>query len=145
MTGANEFWKIYKLDVIAFTTGISSGSTRRDLPFGREKYAAIVEIERIHKWDVLMVTTGEIWGQIADGRRDRFIEAARRTIPRAKIKISRRGIRLVGTVSIEKSELLSSMLDKGISTRCSTPSITSAAEIVPGRAEGAVTSTNMCG
>jgi preprotein translocase subunit SecA len=124
MTEANEFWKIYKLDVIAIPTNRNLQRINHpDVIYRseREKYAAIVEeIERIHKWDVLMLDNKEeLWGQIARETDDaiEFMPKGSRqkeTIPRTKIKeISRRGRPvLVGTVSIEKSELLSSMLDK---------------------------------
>jgi len=124
MTEANEFWKIYQLDVIAIPT--NRGLQRINYPdviyrTEREKYNAIVEeIERIHKWDILLLDNKqELWGQIVR-ETDEAVEflpkgsRQKETIPRSKIKdISHRGRPiLVGTVSIEKSELLSSMLDK---------------------------------
>ena len=77
MTEANEFWKVYKLDVIAIPT--NRGLTRQSFPdvifrTDREKYNAILdELKEVHE-------TG-------------------RPI-------------LVGTTSIEKSELISDMLGK---------------------------------
>ena len=77
MTEANEFWKVYKLDVIAIPT--NRGLTRQSFPdvifrTDREKYNAILEeLREVHE-------TG-------------------RPI-------------LVGTTSIEKSELISDMLKK---------------------------------
>jgi preprotein translocase subunit SecA len=124
MTEANEFWKIYKLDVIAIPT--NRGLKRinnADVIYRseREKYEAIVEeIERMNKWDILLLDNKEeLWGQIAR-ETDDTVEIVpkggrqKETIPRSKIReISRRGRPiLVGTVSIEKSELLSSLLDK---------------------------------
>ena len=127
MTEAGEFWKIYKLDVIAIPT---NETLRRfsnpDVIYrsDREKYTAIVEeIERIHKWDVLV--TGrheEVWGTILK-EHDGQIEfrprgsKERQTIPGSKVRETHRRGRpiLVGTVSIERSELISGMLDqKGI-------------------------------
>ena len=57
MTEASEFWKIYKLDVIAIPTNKPLHRVNNpDVIYRseREKYEAIVdEIERIHKWDIL--------------------------------------------------------------------------------------------
>jgi preprotein translocase subunit SecA len=124
MTEANEFWKIYKLDVIAIPP--NRGLKRINHPdvihrTEREKWIAVAdEVERIHRWDTLALTDGNwlmgrIVGETADevrceprGARD--VEV----IPRGKIKeIQRRGLPvLVGTVSIEKSERLSALLEK---------------------------------
>jgi len=127
MTEAGEFWKIYKLDVIAMPTN----KPLKRLNFAdsiyrseREKYNAIVnEIERINKWDVLELGgDSEIRGTLAREEEDRVEivpkgSKAPEWIERKQIKdISRRGRPiLVGTTSIEKSELISRMLDmKGI-------------------------------
>ena len=89
----------------------------------REKYAAIAdEIERMHKWDVLVdeqrrrVSSAR---SSSENRRRRRVpgereQATARSIPESKIEeIERRGRPiLVGTVSIERSELISGMLDK---------------------------------
>jgi preprotein translocase subunit SecA len=130
MTEASEFWKIYKLDVIAIPT--NRELTRINNPdviyrTEHEKYAAIAEeIERIHKWDVVETKDGELQiGEIVK-ESDDAIEyvpanssgsskhAKRETIPKAKVAaVSRRGRPiLVGTVSIEKSERISRMLDQ---------------------------------
>ena len=57
MTEATEFWKIYKLDVIAIPTNRPMRRINHpDVIYlsEREKYEAIAdEIERIHKWDVV--------------------------------------------------------------------------------------------
>jgi len=127
MTEAAEFWKIYKLEVIAIPT---NKPLRRinypDVVFrtAREKYNAIVdEIERMHKWDVLVSQQGEEALGLIVREDQQQIEfqphGARQTqiIPKSKIKhIERRGRPiLVGTVSIERSELLSKMLsERGI-------------------------------
>jgi preprotein translocase subunit SecA len=124
MTEANEFWKIYKLDVIAIPP--NRGMKRINHPdviyrTEKEKWVAVAdEVERIHRWDTLALTDGS-WrmGRIVNeseteidfedkGGRDR------EKVPRAKIKeIQRKGLPvLVGTVSIEKSERLSSLLEK---------------------------------
>jgi preprotein translocase subunit SecA len=131
MTEAGEFWKIYKLDVIAIPTNRTL--TRQNFPdviyrSEREKYNAIVEeIERIHKWDVVETKDGQRhYGEIvkeseeaielvpADNVASSKQSRNRQTIPRATIAVvSRRGRPiLVGTVSIEKSEKLSHMLNQ---------------------------------
>ncbi len=124
MTEAAEFWKIYGLDVIAIPTNrVLRRINNPDVIYRteREKHIAIVEeIERIHKWDVLLLDSGqERWG-IIHGEDDDTVEfmpkgsKQREKIPRESIRrIERRGRPiLVGTVSIERSELISKMLDK---------------------------------
>ncbi|MBN1395688.1 MAG: SEC-C domain-containing protein [Pirellulales bacterium] len=124
MTEAAEFWKIYKLDVISVPT--NKPLRRLNHPdviyrSEREKYAAIAdEIERMHKWDVLVNEKNEeYFGKIIH-ETDERIEfqprggKERETIPKKAIKeIERRGRpMLVGTVSIERSELISGLLEK---------------------------------
>ena len=124
MTEASEFWKIYKLDVIAVPTNRpmkrlnSPDVIYRTEP---EKFAAIAdEIERMHKWDVLQNDKGEEYlGKIIH-ETDDHVEFQpkgakdRETIAKTKIKaIDRRGRPiLVGTVSIERSELIAGLLEK---------------------------------
>jgi len=124
MTEATEFWKIYKLDVIAIPP--NRGMKRVNHPdviykTEREKWIAVAdEVERIHRWDTLAMTDGS-WriGKIVreteaeiefepKGERDAT------SVPRAKVReIQRKGLPvLVGTVSIEKSERLSALLEK---------------------------------
>ncbi len=127
MTEASEFWKIYKLDVIAMPTN----RPLRRLNYvdsiyrtEREKYNAIVrEIEKLHKWDVLELGgDDELWGTVTREQDDRVEIVPKGSknpewIERKNIKgISYKGRPiLVGTTSIEKSELISRMLDqKGI-------------------------------
>ena len=124
MTEANEFWKIYKLDVVAIPTNRKMQRIEHpDVIYRteREKYAAIAEeIERIHRWDVIVTKKGdEIWGTIVkedeetiefqskeDKTKERFVKAELEAIERKGRPI------LVGTVSIEKSERLSSLLER---------------------------------
>jgi len=124
MTEAAEFYKIYKLDVFAVPT---NRELRRlnypDVIYRTvgEKYKAIVdEIEELHRFDVIeldkeRVVRGKILREHDDsiefqpeGQRDR------QTIPRARITNLQRAGRpvLVGTVSIERSELISEMLNR---------------------------------
>ncbi len=124
MTEAGEFWKIYKLDVIAIPTNQPLHRINNpDVIYRteREKFEAIVEdIERMHKWDIVLPDKGdEILGTI-QRETDESIELQpkgtkeRQTIPKSKIKgLEKKGRPiLVGTVSIEKSERLSGMLER---------------------------------
>jgi preprotein translocase subunit SecA len=125
MTEAGEFWKIYKLDVITVPTNRPLRRLNHpDVIFRseREKFNAIAEeIEVQHRWDVVELadrservgtitneTSDSVELQLRDGGKQREI------IPRAQIRhIQRRGRPvLVGTVSIEKSERLSAMLER---------------------------------
>jgi preprotein translocase subunit SecA len=124
MTEATEFWKIYKLDVIAIPS--NRGLQRINHPdviyrTEREKWIAVAdEVERIHRFDTLALTDGSwkvgtITGEAADAYEFRPKgEREAESIPLAKVKeIQRRGLPvLVGTVSIEKSERLSALLEK---------------------------------
>jgi len=122
MTEATEFWKIYNLEVVAIPTNKPLRRINHpDVIFRteREKFNAICdEIERMHKWDVVETTDGmEILGRIEKADEDHIEivprgERRREIISREQIrKIEPRGRPiLVGTVSIERSELLSEML-----------------------------------
>ncbi len=124
MTEATEFWKIYKLDVIAIPT---NRDTKRqnfaDVIFcsEREKYNAIAdEVELIHKFDVLdMKDRSQKVGSITkeEGETIEFQprdSKQKEPILKDKIEtINRRGRPiLVGTVSIEKSERISALLER---------------------------------
>ena len=124
MTEANEFWKIYKLDVIAIPPNRKLQRTNHsDVIFRteREKWVAVAdEIERINRWDSINLKDNTwITGKITSDS-DKGIEfelkGTKKTerIPAEKIQtIQRKGLPiLVGTVSIEKSERLASLLDK---------------------------------
>ncbi len=123
MTEASEFWKIYKLDVIAIPA--NRGMKRVNHPdviyrTEKEKWTAVAdEVERVHRWDSLALSDGT-WraGRIL-GENETTIEfedketRSKESIPRKTVRdLQRRGCPvLVGTVSIEKSELLSSLLE----------------------------------
>ena len=124
MTEAAEFWKIYKLDVIAVPTNKPLHRVNNPDVIYRsehEKYVAIAdEIERMNKWDVLLNDKGEEYlGKIIH-ETDENVEFQprgskdRESIAKSKIKdMDRRGRPiLVGTVSIERSELISGLLEK---------------------------------
>lgn len=123
MTEANEFWKIYKLEVVAIPT--NKPLRRINYPdviyrTAREKYKAIVdEIERMHKWDTVWYSRYEYEvGDILEEQDEAIVfrtkEGERKVIPRSSIhNIERKGRPiLVGTVSVEKSEMLSEMLSR---------------------------------
>jgi preprotein translocase subunit SecA len=122
MTEAAEFWKIYKLDVIAIPTNREMRRLNSPDVIYRtetEKFEAIVdEIERMHKWDQVELADGtHLTGTITKEQEGRFeiqpIETnQRRWIDEGDVKqLERRGRPiLVGTVSIEKSERLSTKL-----------------------------------
>jgi len=161
MTEASEFWKIYKLDVIAVPTNMPLHRLNHpDLIYRteREKYQAIVdEIERMHKWDVLHVERGEMLpGAIVRETDDavEFLsqgEKQKEAVPRSRIrKIERHGRpMLVGTVSIERSELISRMLDqRGVKHQVlNAKHHQREAEIIAqaGRKGGVTIATNMAG
>jgi preprotein translocase subunit SecA len=124
MTEASEFWKIYKLDVVAIPT--NRQMRRKENPdviyrTEREKFIAVAdEIERMIKHDALVMKDGtEMVGTIHKETDDtiefQMHESRQRDlVPRGKVQtIERKGRPvLVGTVSIEKSERLSALLDK---------------------------------
>jgi preprotein translocase subunit SecA len=124
MTEANEFWKIYKLDVLAIPTNRPLFRVNNaDVIYRseREKYQAIAdEIERMYKWDTVAsgrneVLLGKIVRETDDAVELEERESRQRTtIPRGQVRQIERAGRpmLVGTVSIERSELISRMLDK---------------------------------
>ena len=123
MTEANEFWKIYKLDVIAIPTNRKMQRIEyADTIFltEKEKFASVAsDVERTIKWDTIFLKDGtQYWGELLreddkevsiklkDTREDE-------TVPLNKIdRIERKGRPvLIGTVSIEKSEQLSHQLE----------------------------------
>ncbi len=124
MTEANEFWKIYELEVVAIPT--NRPLRRLEHPdviyrTEREKYmAAADEVERINRWDGLVMEDGnERWGTIVKEHEDSFEfepqeSRKKENIPLANIgEVIRKGRpMLIGTVSIEKSERLSDLLEK---------------------------------
>jgi preprotein translocase subunit SecA len=124
MTEASEFWKIYHLDVVAIPTNRKMRRLEHpDVIYRneREKFLALAdEIERIHRYDVLVMKDdeellGTIHKETDDSVEFQARESKQRDVyPKDKIKLIERKGRpiLVGTVSIEKSERLSQLLDK---------------------------------
>ena len=163
LTEAGEFWKIYHLDVIGIppnkpVTRISHPD--RIYKSEKEKYDAIVEeIERVHKWDVLVLKNGnEYWGLIQSETESEieFLPKGEKTaqkVSRSSISsIQRKGCPiLVGTVSIQKSELISDKLNrKGIKHQvlnAKPENVGREAEIVAqaGRLNAVTIATNMAG
>jgi preprotein translocase subunit SecA len=124
MTEASEFWKIYKLEVIAIPPNRTLQRLEHpDVIYRgeREKFTAVAdEIERLNRWDVLQLDDDrEVLGTLVKETEDTVElqrqEARRKeSFSRSQIKdIQRKGRPiLIGTVSIEKSERLSALLDK---------------------------------
>ncbi|MEC7678529.1 MAG: preprotein translocase subunit SecA, partial [Planctomycetota bacterium] len=123
MTEATEFMKIYKLDVVAIPT--NRGLQRIEHPdliylTEKDKFKALAEeVERTHKWDVLKLKDDELWGIIEseDDEEVKIVlqgEKKTSSIPKSTIlEIHRKGRPvLIGTVSIEKSERLASLLER---------------------------------
>jgi preprotein translocase subunit SecA len=124
MTEANEFWKIYKLEVIAIPS--NRGMQRINYPdivylSEPEKYNAVAEeIESMNKWDTLELTDKtELLGVITKETEQDYTVQRRDTrqaevVPKTKVKRTFRRGRpiLVGTVSIENSEKISKLLEK---------------------------------
>ncbi len=124
LTEAGEFWKIYKLDVIGVPT--NRKMQRIEYPdvilrTEREKYGSIAdEIERLNRYTTVTLKNGvEYVGKlVSEDEQSVTVELAedrkKETVPRAKINHIQPPGRpiLVGTVSIEKSERLSSLLGK---------------------------------
>ena len=124
MTEASEFWKIYELDVIAIPTNRPMQRAEwTDLIYcsEEEKYKAIADdIERTSRWDVLVKPDGsEEWGTILDEDESTITYRPKESKEKLSLlkseysDILRKGRPvLVGTTSIEKSELLADMLVK---------------------------------
>ncbi|MGV3485966.1 MAG: preprotein translocase subunit SecA, partial [Planctomycetaceae bacterium] len=126
MTEANEFWKIYKLDVVAIPTNREMKRIEHpDIIYlnEKDKFKALAdEVERSNKWDVLeLKDESEIWGKIDDDKSDDDAVVILAKDSREPERVDRKQITgisragrpvLVGTVSIEKSERLSSLLER---------------------------------
>ena len=124
MTEAGEFWKIYKLEVIAVPT--NRGLQRIEHPdviyrTEQEKFKAIAdEIERMNRFDTMLladkrIVTGHIKKEHADAYEFEHAETRKiERISKSDVKELERSGRpiLVGTVSIEKSERLSAALQR---------------------------------
>ncbi len=124
MTEASEFWKIYELDVVAIPTNKKlQRIAHPDIIYSGEKFkwkAVADEIENYHKFDIVFLKNGEYIAGRIKNETDEFVEISskndgtKETIPCGKIDRVQHAGRpvLVGTVSIEKSELLSGLLQR---------------------------------
>ena len=124
MTEASEFWKIYKLDVVAIPTNKPLVRLNyQDVIFltEKEKWDAVVdEVERIHRYDVVHMNDGtELVGTIkneTEATIDLQLKEGnqKQTIQLADVsEIDRHGRpMLLGTTDVEKSEKLSAMLKR---------------------------------
>ncbi|WP_372716904.1 preprotein translocase subunit SecA [Novipirellula sp.] len=124
MTEATEFMKIYGLDVVAIPTNREMKRIEHlDLIYltEKDKFKALAdEVERAHKWDVINLKDGnEVWGKIQKSDENEVVIIAKgekdpETYEMSKIESIERSGRpvLIGTVSIEKSERLSELLER---------------------------------
>jgi preprotein translocase subunit SecA len=124
MTEANEFWKIYKLEVVAIPTNKPLIRTNyADVIYlsEKEKWDAVVaEIETINRWDVVRLKDGTFLLGTIKEETDTTLDIEirdtreRRTVTEAEVvEIQRRGRPiLVGTTDVAKSEKLAKMLTR---------------------------------
>ena len=123
MTEANEFWKIYELDVVAIPTNRTMqriGMADKIYCTEQEKYTAMAEeIEKLNRYDVLVRKDSEEWGTVHSQTDDSIVftpqeSKEKKTVSKKDfIKLEEKGRPvLVGTTSIEKSEKLSGMLER---------------------------------
>jgi preprotein translocase subunit SecA len=124
MTEANEFWKIYKLEVVSIPT--NKPLTRVNYPDSvymteKEKWEAVVtEIERIHRYDVVHLNDGtDVVGTIKSETDAEITIQPKETRDTQVIKIAdideidRPGRpMLVGTTNVNQSEKLSALLKR---------------------------------
>jgi preprotein translocase subunit SecA len=124
MTEANEFWKIYHLDVISIPTNMPLiRLDYADMIYLTEKdkwNAVVAEIERLNKWDSVLLMDGTLlMGTIKKETEEALEFEVRET--REKRTISMEEIdeyeyrgrpMLIGTTDVDKSEKLSAMLKR---------------------------------
>ncbi len=123
MTEANEFWKIYQLDVVAIPT--NRPLQRLEHPdviycTEEEKFSAIAdEIEQINRWDTVYLKKDIKVGTILKENSEQITfqpRGTKKTETIAKsdvVKLQPKGRPvLVGTTSIEKSERLAALLER---------------------------------
>ena len=124
LTEATEFWKIYELDVVAIPTNKKMKRIAHpDVIYSSEKFkwkAVAEEVENYHKHDTVFLKNGDFYvGKIAN-QTDDVVEilskqdGSRESFPMSKVdKVQTAGRPiLVGTVTIEKSEILSNLLQR---------------------------------
>ena len=124
MTEAEEFYKIYELDVVAIPTNRTlQRIAHTDIIYSSEKYkweAIADEVDYYHQWDMVFMKNGDYCvGRIKSETAEEVVIADRDDgkqlkLDRSKVKkVQFRGRPiLIGTVSIEKSEQISKLLNK---------------------------------
>jgi len=122
LTEAPEFWKIYKLDVVAIPTNRNMKRIQKlDLIYATEqaKWNAVArEVDALHRWDFVETNNDErILGKITSEDDDSLtieVDGQTKTLERKSLKrVQRKGRPiLIGTNSIEKSELLGQLLER---------------------------------
>ena len=124
MTEAEEFYKIYELDVVAIPTNrVLQRIPYSDVIYSSDKFkwdAIADEVDNYHQWDMVMLKNGDYCvGRIKEETDSEVViadkdDGQKHTLSRSKIDtVQYRGRPiLVGTVSIEKSERLSRLLTK---------------------------------
>jgi preprotein translocase subunit SecA len=124
MTEANEFWKIYKLEVVAIPT--NKPLIRTNYPdviylSEKEKWDAVVtEIEIMNRWDSIRLRDGSFLIGTIKSETDTSIEfevrdtREKRTLTEEEVmQIDRKGRPiLIGTTDVAKSEKLAKMLQR---------------------------------
>lgn len=122
LTEAPEFWKIYKLDVVAIPTNRKMQRLEKtDLIYATEeaKWKAVAnEVEALHRWDFVELTNEErVMGRVVAEDESSVtldVEGKKERIERKSIRRFQKKGRpiLIGTNSIEKSEQLSQLLER---------------------------------
>lgn len=124
MTEAEEFYKVYELDVVAIPTNRTlQRIAHTDVIYSSEKFkweAIADEVEHYHQWDMVFMKNGDYCvGRIKSASAEEVTIADKddgslHKLDRSKVrKVQYRGRPvLVGTVSIEKSEIISRLLSK---------------------------------
>ncbi len=162
-TEENEFWKIYKLDVISIPTNMPlRRKEHKDKVYrtDKEKWDAVVtEIERMHAFDSIELRDGTVLTGTVKGETPEAIDfedrvtRERKSHPRNQLRwLEYRGRPiLIGTKDVDKSEKLSAMLKRrGIKhelLNAKPENVGREAEIVAqaGRFGAVTISTNMAG
>lgn len=124
MTEAEEFWKIYELNVVAIPTNRPlQRIAQPDIILSGEKHkwtAIADEVEAYHQWDIVFMKNGDYCvGRIKEVTDEQVVIADKddgktENLQRSKIeRVQYKGRPiLVGTVSIEKSETISRLLER---------------------------------
>ncbi len=124
MTEAEEFYKIYELDVVAIPTNRElQRIAHPDIIYSSEKFkwkAIADEVENYNRWDMVFLKNGDYCaGTLKKADEQEVViddkdDGTTHSFTKDKVaKVQYRGRPiLVGTVSIEKSERISKLLDK---------------------------------